>query len=150
MRSRLGEQGGVRGGAVRRVGRRIRGRPAGAKGRAHARPARSTGSGPRSPLDRHHPSAVNALLRLLLLGFRMWIAFGGEHALNAPMATRIGVVLLFAALSIVLGEIAQQREHIGLIMKMLRAGGANRRDDKEAIDILIQGLSAREATTREK
>ena len=93
---------------------------------------------------------VNAALRLLLLGFAMWIAFGGEAALSAPIATRIGIVLLFAALSIVLGEIAQQREHIGLVMKMLRAGVANRRDDREAIDILIQGRSAREAATREK
>jgi hypothetical protein len=93
---------------------------------------------------------MNAALRLMLLGFAMWIAFGGEDALKAPIATRIGIVLLFAALSIVLGEIAQQREHISLVMKMLRAGVANRRDDKEAIDILIQGLSAREAATREK
>ena len=92
---------------------------------------------------------VNALLRLTLLGFAMWIAFGGESAMpGVHAATRIGIVVLFAAVSIVLGEVAQQREHLGLMLKVLRAGGPGRRDDKEAIDILVAHSAAFPAMQR--
>lgn len=94
---------------------------------------------------------LNAVLRLTLLGFAMWIAFGGETALPAAhWATRLGLVILFASASILLGEVAQQREHLGLMLKVMRAGSPQRRDDKEAIDILVQGLSSQEADAREK
>lgn len=95
---------------------------------------------------------LNALLRLLFLGFALWIALGGEVALpGAPMVTRIGIVLLFLGVSILLGEVAQQRDHMSALIKLLKGAvpGA-RRDDREAVDILLQGLSSRDAGVREK
>lgn len=94
---------------------------------------------------------VNALLRLMLLAGAMWIAFGGDTALpNVHVVTRLGLVILFAAVSIVLGEVAQQREHMAMLLKFLRAGAPTRRNDKEAIDILLNGLSVPDQATREK
>lgn len=94
---------------------------------------------------------LNALLRLVFLGFALWIALGGEAALpGAPMVTRVGVVLLFLGLSILLGEVAMQRDHLSMLLKLIRAGSSARRDDREAVDILIQGLSSSEAQVRER
>jgi hypothetical protein len=94
---------------------------------------------------------MNALLRLMLFAAAMWIAFGGETSLaGAHVVTRLALVILFTAVAIVLGEVAQQREHMGMLLKLMRAGAPSRRDDKEAIDILLQGLSAKDASTRDR
>ena len=94
---------------------------------------------------------MNALLRLLLFAGGLWIAFGGETALSgAHVVTRLAFVILFTAVAIVLGEVAQQREHLGMLLKLIRAGAPTRRDDKEAIDILLQGLTAKDASTRDR
>jgi hypothetical protein len=94
---------------------------------------------------------VNAVLRLILLGFGMWIALA-DSALppGTSMITRVGLVIVFLALSILVGEIGQMREHMGMLLKVLRAAQPGRRDDKEAVDILIQGLASPDAGTREK
>lgn len=95
---------------------------------------------------------LNALLRLAFLGFALWIGLGGEAALpGAPLATRIGLMLLFLAVSILLGEVAQQRDHLGALLKLLKgmAPGA-KRDDREAVDILLQGLASKDPAVREK
>lgn len=94
---------------------------------------------------------VNAFIRLLLLGFGMWIALA-DSALPAEtsMITRVGLVVAFMALSILVGEVGQMREHMGMLLKVLRASQPGRRDDREAIDILVQGLSSADQGTRER
>ena len=95
---------------------------------------------------------VNALLRLVLLGFGMWFAFGNDALPGAPLVSRAAVVMLFVAVAVLVGEMGQLREHMGMLLKVLRAGtaGPGKRDDRDAIDLLIQGLSSGDVVTREK
>ncbi len=94
---------------------------------------------------------LNALLRLTLLGFGLWIALGGEAALSgAALPTRIGLVVLFLSVSILIGEVGQLRDHLGALLKVLKGAAGGRRDDREAVDILLQGLSAPDPEVRER
>jgi len=95
---------------------------------------------------------VNSLLRLVLLGFGMWFAFSEQALPGAHLLSRAALVMLFVAVAILIGEMGQIREHMGLLLKVLRAGGAGgvKRDDREAIDLLVQGLSSPDSVTREK
>ena len=93
---------------------------------------------------------LNAVLRLILLGLGMWFAFSESSLPGAPLVSRAAIVVLFVALALLVGEVGQLREHMGLLLKVLRAGAPGRRDDREAVEILIQGLSAAEGPTRER
>jgi hypothetical protein len=94
---------------------------------------------------------VNAVLRLFLMGSGLWIAFSPDALPGAPLFTRAALLMLFVSVAILLGEMGQLREHMGMLLKVLRAGaGQGKRDDRDAIDLLIQGLSSQDASTREK
>lgn len=103
---------------------------------------------------------LNAALRLVFLAIAGWFAFGGDYALpDAPMVTRIALVVLAFGISILLGESAILRTNFDMLLSALRAGtaataggaaAATPRDDKAAIDVLVRALGSREASTREK
>ncbi|MFM8386408.1 MAG: hypothetical protein ACKOCB_06260 [Planctomycetia bacterium] len=96
---------------------------------------------------------VAALLRLSLLGFGMWIAFA-PSALpeGTPVVTRAALTMLFVVVALLFGDMVQLKDQFALLQKLLKAtgGGPGKRDDREAIDLLIRGLSAPDADTREK
>ncbi len=95
---------------------------------------------------------ANALLRLVLLGFGMWFAFSETALPGAHLVSRAALVMLFVAVALLIGEMGQMREHMGALLKVLRAGGAGggKRDDRDAIDLLVQGLSSKDPGTRER
>lgn len=96
---------------------------------------------------------VAALLRLTLLGFGMWIAFApGALPEGTPVVTRAAFTMLFVVAALLFGEMVQLKEQFGMLQKLLKAtgGGPGKRDDREAIDLLIRGLSAPDPDTREK
>jgi hypothetical protein len=123
---------------------------------------------PLSPVAR---VLVIALVRLILLFFAIWFAFR-EDALGegASLVSRMGIVLLFLVVFILLGELDKLRTHFGLLVGALRAaGGAGggaaaaagaaaalggdavpEPDTRASVDILIRALGAPDADTRDK
>ncbi|MDA1196032.1 MAG: hypothetical protein O2894_12740, partial [Planctomycetota bacterium] len=67
---------------------------------------------------------ITSLVRFALLFFAGWFAFA-EDALGgeAPMVSRIGLVLMCLVLSILVGEVDRLRTHFGLLVGALRAAG---------------------------
>lgn len=106
---------------------------------------------------------VGALVRLILLGYAVWFAIR-EDALgpDVPMASRIGVVILFVVLSVLVGEISQMRMHLSLLARgalaAARAGGGLAEqvsrtapaDPRQPIEILLQALRTTEGETQAK
>ena len=115
-----------------------------------------------------------ALVRLGLLFYAGWFAFNEESlGEGVSSVSRVGFVLLFLVLSILLGEIDRIRTHFGLLVGALRAaggasgspgggvaaaaaaaaqglpGGADA-DPRASVDILIRALSAGDEETVEK
>ena len=111
---------------------------------------------------------VVALVRLALIFFAGWFAFR-EDALGAGASTvsRMGVVLLFLVVSILVGELDKLRTHFGLLVGALRAAGSSggraaaaaaaasalggeTADPRASVDILIRALATDDVETREK
>ena len=107
---------------------------------------------------------ISALVRLVLLGYGVWFAVT-EDALGpgVPMTSRIGIVILFVVLSILVGEISQMRMHLSLLargaLQAARSGslgvnvagsGSKPADPREPIEILLQALRTTEGETQAK
>ena len=106
---------------------------------------------------------VGALVRLVLLGYAVWFAIR-EDALGAgvPMVSRIGIVILFVILSVLVGEISQMRMHLSLLARgalaAARSGGGLAdsvsrtapADPRQPIEILLQALRTTEGETQAK
>lgn len=106
---------------------------------------------------------VGALVRLVLLGYGVWFAVR-EDALGpgVPMASRIGIVILFVVLSVLVGEISQMRMHLSLLargaLQAARAGtmggaaGAPPQttvaNPREPVEILLQAVRTTEGETQ--
>ena len=109
-----------------------------------------------------------AVLRLGLLFYAAWFAFHDDPlgSGDLPMVSRVGLVLLFFVLSILLGELDRLRTHFGLLVGGLRAAGRGagldevaqaaggealatqpKADPKASVDILVQALAADDPDT---
>ncbi len=116
---------------------------------------------------------VVALIRLILIFFAGWFAFK-QDALGegVHIVSRIGLVLLFLVVSILLGEFDKLRTHFALLIGALRAAGAGgpggaaaaaagaiaaaggagapQADPRASVDILIRALASDDDDTRDK
>jgi hypothetical protein len=121
-----------------------------------------------SPVARY---LVVALVRLLLLAAAGWFAFADDAlGAGAPLLSRIAVVLAFFVLSILLGEFDRLRSHFALLLAALRSSGGSPQaaaathalaqaleggavgppDPREAVEILVKALRARNPDTRQR
>jgi hypothetical protein len=117
---------------------------------------------------------ISFVLRLVLFFFAGWFAIA-ESALppGVSMVSRIGLATLFLIVAILVGEVANMRMHLGMLLGALRAvgGGAGAAsgvvskligetegttskaasaDPRDSIDILIRALGSRDEDTRTK
>lgn len=112
---------------------------------------------------------VGALVRLVLLGYGVWFAVRSDAlGPDVPMASRIGLVILFVVMSILVGEMSQMRTHFSLLVGALRAAGGTAgaaaapvaaagamagdltSDPRQPIEILLQALRMTSGDTQAK
>lgn len=96
------------------------------------------------------------LVRLAFLVFAGWIIAVPDTLPGAHPIVRIGLGATFLVIAIVVGEVAKLQTQFEMLLKALRAAGAQMRaeapprDDNAAITILIRALGSKEESTREK
>jgi hypothetical protein len=85
-----------------------------------------------------------------------WFGFNPDAVPGAPLTTRLALAALFLVLGVVVGEVAGMRMQMGLLATVLKGAGlggaggrGSPRDDRAAVEILLRGLSAAAASTRE-
>ena len=107
---------------------------------------------------------MGAFVRLVLLAYGVWFAIW-ENALgpDVPMVSRVGIVILFLVLSILVGEISQMRMHLSLLARgALQAARSGQlgvpaegtpmpaADARQPVEILLQALKTTEGETQIK
>lgn len=100
---------------------------------------------------------LSYVIRLVLLGFAGWFALAEPALPGAHVVTRIALAAAFLVLSILVGEIAGVGIQQEMLLRAIRAAGAQtgegatprKRDDREAVRILLRALDSKNEAARE-
>ena len=94
---------------------------------------------------------LGLLLQALLWAFGIYLGFFPEALPGASLVARIGIAILFLAVGVLLGEISRVQSEDRTLIGALQAGAGStvRRDDRQAIDILVSALESADPKRRE-
>ncbi len=102
-----------------------------------------------SPISR---SLASLVVQVVLIGFAAYLGFVPEAVPGSTLGARAALVVGLVVLSFLVGEVGRMRVHMAAILSVLQqavSGGAPR-DDRAAVDILVDQLATAEGDLRLK